>query len=293
MSVKQKTSYIKTDDKAELYYEVHGTSGPVLVFSNGLACPINHWHNQIEHFSKNFRVLAYDLRGHHKSSRGLLKKITMDLLAHDLLKILDTAFPNESSALFFGHSYGVPISLKLAALAPEKCKALVLVNGFYKNPFSEVLDEKQIIDAVEAFKVFSLSAPRLTKWIWKNGVDSSFFRKTTGCLGGFNPERMPVKDMEIYSKAVASIDLQSFLNHFKALIRFNFSADSALVKCPTLIVHGERDQIIQESQNIELAEMIENSFYQKLSEGSHCTPLDVPVKLNKVIEDFIETRVIS
>jgi len=289
---KKHSAYLTTNDSAKLYYEVHGDKGPILVLSNGLACPINHWHNQIEHFSKNYRVLAYDLRGHHKSSKGLIKKISIDLLANDIITILKKEFGDDEKASFWGHSYGVPIALKVASLHPKMCNSLVLVNGFYKSPFGEFISTKQAVEIIEVLKVFSYSAPELSKWSWETIADSKVFRTVTSLIGGFNAERMPVKDMEIYSKAVASMNLQSFFNHFKALLRFDFTDEAPLVKCPTLIIQGERDQLIPEHLNIELSELLQKSFFHKVKEGSHCTQLDVPIKLNSLIDEFLDKRVI-
>ena len=290
--VKRLSAYYTTSDSARLYYEVHGDSGPILVFTNGIACPINHWHNQVEYFSKDYRVLIYDLRGHYKSGNGLIKKITMDLLAHDVMGIVEQAFGKGESASFWGHSYGVPVSLKVASLNPKICNSLVLVNGFYKNPFAEYLTTKQGVEAVEALKIFSYSAPDFSKWLWANATDSKAFRLISGWVGGFNTERMPIEDMEIYSKAVALMHLPSFFNHLKALLRFDFSDEASMIKCPSLVIHGERDELISESQNLELASMIQKGFYHNMKEGSHCTQLDLPHRFNDLVSEFLKTRVI-
>lgn len=285
------SDYYNTNDSAKLYYEVHGDKGPIIVCSNGLACPINHWHNQVELFAKNHRVLVYDLRGHHKSSKGLIKKITMDLLARDISSIVKKEFGEKGKASFWGHSYGVPISLKVASLYPEVCNSLVLINGFYKNPFDEFINVKQGIEAIEALKIFSYSAPDLSRWLWSNIADSKFFAFISGITGGFNLERVPTEDIEIYTKAVASMNLQTFFNHFKALLRCDFTEEASNIKCPSLIIQGERDELIPKAQSIELSQIVQKGFYHEVKEGSHCTQLDVPIKLNSLIKEFLDKRV--
>ena len=287
-------AYYTTPDHAKLYYEVHGDSGPILVFTNGVGCPINHWHNQVEYFSKSHRVVVYDLRGHYKSNNGQIKKITIDLLAHDVMGIVEKAFddgPNPSAS-YWGHSYGAPVSLKVASLNPKGCNSLVLINGFYKNPFENYITTKQVVELIEGLKIFSNSAPELSKWVWSRGSDSKLFQIIAGWAGGFNSERIPIEDIEIYSKALASMDLPTFFNHFKALVRFNFTNEASQVECPTLVIHGERDELIPEKQNRELASMVQKGFYHNMKEGSHCTQLDLPKRLNSFVEDFLKTRVI-
>lgn len=291
--INRKTANFITKDGASIYYEVYGNKGPIIVLNNGLACPINHWHEQISFFSKNHRVLAYDLRGHHKSTNGKLKKITMGLLASDIMAVFKVAFPNEKAASFWGHSYGVPIALKVAALNSNICESLVLINGFHKNPFNDYLEVSQCIQIIESLKIFALSAPTLSKFLWSNASDSNVFRALAGWTGGFNLERAKIEDIEIYSKAVASMDLPTFFNHFKAMLRYDFTVDASHVMCPSLVIHGDRDSLIPEHQNITLSSLIKNSSYLNVKEGSHCSQLDKPYYINSVISEFIGQRLLE
>ena len=292
-NINRKTSYFQTKDGASIYYEVHGTEGPIIVLNNGLACPINHWHEQITFFSKTHRVLAYDLRGHHKSTSGKIKKITMGLLAHDVMGVFKVAFPKDTKASFWGHSYGVPIALKVAALNSDMCASLVLLNGFHKNPFCDYLEVSQCINIIESFKIFALSAPTLSKFIWSNTSDSNLFRTLAGWTGGFNLERAKIEDIEIYSKAVASMDLPTFFNHFKAMLRYDFTLDAYHVGCPSLVIHGDRDTLIPEHQNTTLSSLLKNSTYLNVKEGSHCSQLDKPHYINSVISEFIGQKLLE
>ena len=54
----------------QLFYQLDGPEGaPVLVFSNSLGTTHRLWDPQVEAFSKDFRMLRYDSRGHGESSR--------------------------------------------------------------------------------------------------------------------------------------------------------------------------------------------------------------------------------
>lgn len=292
-NIHRKTSYFKTQDGASIYYEVYGTQGPIIVLNNGLACPINHWHEQIAFFSKSHRVLAYDLRGHHKSSNGQIKKITMGLLANDIMGVFKVAFPKDKKASFWGHSYGVPIALKVASLNSSMCDSLVLLNGFHKNPFSDYLELSQCIQIIESLKIFALSAPTLSKFLWSNTSDSNLFRTIAGWTGGFNLERAKIEDIEIYSKAVASMDLPTFFNHFKAMLRYDFTVDANNVPCRSLVIHGDRDTLIPEHQNKTLSSLLKDSIYLYVKEGSHCTQLDKPHYINSVVSEFIGQKLLE
>ena len=50
-----------------LYYETRGTEGPWLTLSHSLGCSSAMWAPQIAEFSRRYRVLAFDTRGHGQS----------------------------------------------------------------------------------------------------------------------------------------------------------------------------------------------------------------------------------
>ncbi len=287
MSIPRKTGFVKMPDQTKIYYELYGDSGPIIVLTYGIACLMNHWHFQINDFAKDHQVLTYDLRGHHKSEMGLKENITTDLLAQDAVELLKALFPKNPKAHFWGHSLGAPISFRCASLYPESVKSIVLINGFYKNPFSEFLPTEQCIKLIDNLNIFTKTAPSLSKWLWTNSTNNPIFHYLAGVAGGFNLERINYKDIEIYSKGLSAIPLPNFFKHLKALIHFNGSSYFEQTTCPTLIVSGARDGITPIGQNKILAKSLSQSTFLEFLEGSHCTQLDLPIELNLKIREFL------
>src|SRR5215472_6585217 len=54
-------------DGVELYYEVHG-QGPALLLTHGYSSTSHMWKGQIEPFSKHFKLIIWDMRGHGRTS---------------------------------------------------------------------------------------------------------------------------------------------------------------------------------------------------------------------------------
>src|SRR5450432_2052757 len=54
-------------DGVELYYEVHG-EGPALLLTHGYSATSQMWRGQIEAFSKHYRLIVWDMRGHGQSA---------------------------------------------------------------------------------------------------------------------------------------------------------------------------------------------------------------------------------
>lgn len=279
------SDFFLTSDGTKIYYECYGESGPIVVLTYGIACLMNHWHLQIAEFSKDHRVLIYDLRGHHKSEMGT-SPITIELLAQDAVELVDAVFSKKEKAHFWGHSFGGPIALRAASLFPDRVESIVLVNGFYKNPFSDFLTNEDCLKILEGLVVFIKQAPKLSQWIWSSATHNPLFHYIAGVTGGFNLERASYKDIEIYSKGLASIPLENFFKNFQALIEFDGTEHLSKTLAPALIVHGSRDGLIPQHLNASLAEQLPNAELCEFSEGSHCTQLDLPQALNNKIRDF-------
>lgn len=114
-----------------LHYEVHGPRrAPPLVLSSGLGGSAAYWEPNVAAFAEHFRVVAYDHRGTGRSDRALPDMVSVDDLARDMLALMDGL--NIARADFVGHAAGGVAVLALAALAPERVRRAVIVNGWAK-----------------------------------------------------------------------------------------------------------------------------------------------------------------
>lgn len=99
---------IKAVDGTRLHAEVFGPEhGQPIVFAHGITCAIGVWGNQIADLASDYRVIAYDHRGHGKSEapRGR-HKYNLDFLAADLDAVLSATLRPGERAVLSGHSMG-------------------------------------------------------------------------------------------------------------------------------------------------------------------------------------------
>jgi 3-oxoadipate enol-lactonase len=113
-------------DGCPLWVESAGPErAPVLMLSNSLGTKLQMWDPQIAAFTKHFRVLRYDRRGHGKS--GVTPgPYTMDRLARDALAVLDAL--GIDSVHWCGLSMGGMEGMWLGANAPGRIARLILSN---------------------------------------------------------------------------------------------------------------------------------------------------------------------
>ena len=108
----------------QLHYIEQGQGQPlILLHGNGESC--DYFEHQIPYFSKDYRVIAIDTRGHGKSPRGE-KPFTIKQFAEDLHDFMDEK--GIGKAILLGFSDGGNIALEFALKYPEQVERLVL-NG--------------------------------------------------------------------------------------------------------------------------------------------------------------------
>ncbi|MBQ8496299.1 MAG: alpha/beta hydrolase [Clostridia bacterium] len=113
----------------QLHYLEKGTGEP-LIFLHGNGEDLTYFSEQITFFSKKYRVIAIDTRGHGKSPRGTAP-FTIKQFAEDLHDFMETK--EIPSAHILGFSDGGNIALTFALKYPEKVKKMIL-NGANLKP---------------------------------------------------------------------------------------------------------------------------------------------------------------
>jgi pimeloyl-ACP methyl ester carboxylesterase len=114
-------------DGTEVAYAVEG-DGPAIVLTNGVTTDISFWRYLQPRFSRDHRVLLWDLPGHGASSPARSAG-TADLAEQPeiIAQLMDAAAM--PSAVQIGWSTGSQVVLELYRRHPERCRALVLLLG--------------------------------------------------------------------------------------------------------------------------------------------------------------------
>ncbi len=117
---------IKVDDGCIIHVEVEGPDGaPVLMLSNSLGTNLHMWDDQVAPWTKHFRLVRYDRRGHGKSSvpKG---PYTMERLGRDVVGVLDAL--GIAKINWCGLSMGGMVGQWLGANAATRIDKLILSN---------------------------------------------------------------------------------------------------------------------------------------------------------------------
>lgn len=112
-------------DGLTLYYELHGESGAPLVFVHGYTGDITDWQHQIPQFSRDFRILILDNRGHGRSQAPAeAASFSIERMADDVEAL--AAHVGFERYHLLGHSMGGAIVQEIALRSPDKLLSLIL-----------------------------------------------------------------------------------------------------------------------------------------------------------------------
>src|SRR5437016_14584838 len=140
-----------------LYYETAG-EGPPLVLIHAGFLDSRMWDNQFQLFSKDARVIRYDVRGYGRSSRP--NEEYSD--AEDLLALLQHI--NIESASILGVSNGGRIALDFVSVHPSMVNSLILVSpgiSGYKSSGPEEAREWEALNKKGDFQDLAISETRI------------------------------------------------------------------------------------------------------------------------------------
>lgn len=120
-------------DGLRTYYEVDGSSEPLLLLHGGM-CSAETFDKMIPGLATNYQVVAPERRGHGRTAD------TDEPISYDAMTIETVAFMDAlgiTSAHFVGHSDGANIGLLMAIRHPGRVRRLVSISGNFRTDDSD------------------------------------------------------------------------------------------------------------------------------------------------------------
>lgn len=263
--------HIVTEDGTEIFYKDWGPKDATpIVFHHGWPLTADDWDNQMMFFLLNgYRVIAHDRRGHGRSTQTWQGN-EMDTYAADVAELTDQL--DLKGAIHIGHSTGGGEVTRYVARAKAGRVAKAVLIGAVppimlktdKNPGGlpmEVFDgfrtallanRAQLFLDIPSGPFFGYNRPGAQA---NQAVIQNWWRQ--GMMGGAKPH----------------------YDCIKAFSETDFTADLKAISVPTLIMHGDDDQIVPIANTAELAvKLLKNGTlktYQGLPHGMCTTHPDV------------------
>jgi non-heme chloroperoxidase len=227
------SNFITAKDGTQIYYKDWGT-GPVVTFSHGWPLNADAWDGQMHFLAQNgFRVVAHDRRGHGRSGQASAGN-DMNGYADDLAAVIETL--DLRGATLVGHSTGggevaryigrhgthrVAKAVLMAAVPPIMLKTAANPEGL----------PMEVFDAIRAGLVQDRSQFYRDLAVQFYGANRSGAKVSQGVLDQF----------WLWSMQAG---LKNAYESIKAFSETDFTGDLKEFDVPTLVLHGEDDQIV-------------------------------------------------
>jgi pimeloyl-ACP methyl ester carboxylesterase len=118
---------VESADGVRIAYDVKGEGLIALVFVHGWSCDRTYWREQIEPFSRGFKVVTVDLAGHGESGTGR-KQWSIEAFGDDVAAVVRKL--SLRRLIFIGHSMGGDVIVEAARQLPGRVAGLVWVDTY-------------------------------------------------------------------------------------------------------------------------------------------------------------------
>ncbi len=276
-------SFITTKDNVEIYYKDWGPkNGEVVTFSHGWPLSSDSWESQMKFLADHgYRVIAHDRRGHGRSSQPWHGN-DMDHYADDLKAVIDALKVDNVTLIGFSTGGGevaryigrhgtdkVKRAALISAVTPLMVKTKDNPNGLEKSVFDGIRNAHEVnrsqlyLDiAAGPFFGFNREGAEVSQ-----GLIQSFWRQ--GMMGG----------------------AKNTFDSIEAFSATDFRPDLAKFDVPTLVIHGDDDQVVPfDISGRAAAELVKDSkliIYKGAPHGLSDTHKD---RLNQDLLTFLQNK---
>jgi pimeloyl-ACP methyl ester carboxylesterase len=279
-------SKITTPDGVDLDYRLEGSAdpaAPLLVLSNSILVDYTIWDAFVTHFlslSPHHRVLRYNTRGRTTLPENTISPITVDVLADDIITLLDALRAKTASVI--GVSLGGATALNVALKYPERITSFI---GCDTNAFAPASNAKAWNERVEMAE--------------KEGLTTSSGEALVGEeLAEITTRRWFVKesyeDKELASKLervkqlVSTNSLAGFRESVRALHEYDIRGGMAGYKGKGAFLVGAGDGVLPKTMKENMAEKLGGGVELKIIDGAgHLPMVEKPGEVAKFVAGFL------
>jgi non-heme chloroperoxidase len=273
------TNFIETKDGTKIFYKDWGTGQPIL-FSHGWPLSGDAWSVQMLFFAeKGYRVIAHDRRGHGRSDQPWNGN-NMDQYADDLAELIEKL--DLKDVILVGHSTGGgEVAHYIGRHGNSRVAKAVLVG------------------AVPPLMLKTANNPEGTPIEVFDGIRkgtrsdrSQFFKDLTLPFYGFNREGAKVNE-----GLRENFWLQGMVGSIKGLYdcvrefsEVDYTDDLKKIGVPTLVIHGDDDQIVPiAAAGEKTAKIVKNATLKVYPGAPHGLAETEADKFNADVLEFIQS----
>lgn len=273
-------SYLTTKDGVQLYYKDWGpANGPAVVFSHGWPLNSDSWESQMIFLaSQGYRVVAHDRRGHGRSSQPWNGN-DMNHYADDLAALIESLKLKDVTLVGFSTGGG-EVARYIGRHGTKRVKKAVLVGAV--TPLMMKTETNPGGVSMEVFDGLRKDSMDNRSQLYLDIASGPFF--------GFNRPNSKASQGLIQSFWAQGMQAghKNTFDSIKAFSETDFRDDLKKFDIPTLIVHGDDDQLVPIDTTAKAAaKQIKNAKLLVYKGAPHGLPDTHKERLNQDLLNFL------
>ena len=285
---------VRAADGTPLHAEVYGPPGGYpIVLTHGITCAIRAWAHQIADLATDYRVIAFDHRGHGRSGVPRRGGYSLEHLAGDLDSVLEATLAPRERAVLAGHSMGGITIAAWSAHYRDKVRrraaAVALINTTSGDLVREVklfsvpreLSPARVLAArglINAFGGFPLPAAAR--------IPSRYLVAMLAVGRDADPSAARLV-YELFAQTSPAARGGCAKMLVDALGSRYLELDGLIV--PTLVIGSERDRLTPINQSRRIARTAPNVVGLVELTGGHCSMLERPREVSRHLRALAES----
>lgn len=286
---------VRGTDGTRLHAQVFGPeNGYPIVLAHGITCAIEMWAHQIADLAGDYRVIAYDHRGHGRSEAPRARRAySLNHLAADLDAVLEATLRPGERAVIAGHSMGgmaiTSWSQRHAKRVRDRADAVALINTSTGDLLRDVqliqvpspLQSTRVLTAGTLLKTFGATpVPKFA-----DGPNKMFI---TYLAVGRDAEEWVAQFVYDLFAATPAVGRGGWARVLvENLGHKHISLRNLLV--PTLVIGSEKDRLLPIKASRRIAADTPNLTALVELPGGHCTILERPAEVNRELRTLVES----
>ena len=282
-----------------------------IVFLHGFPEYWGTWHDQLNYFSQNYRVVAPDLPGYNLSDKPTESSFyTIPNLISFFAEFIKIISP-EQTVYLVAHDWGGAIAWPLAAFHPHLISKLVILNAAHPSTFTREMVNNPLQRQYSTY-IHDLISPSAESLLTKNnfhylneevmksyqtGVFTDEIKekyrliwRQEGAINGMLQyyRSMPqLAEKENESSNLSSLSVEPLNSESPVKNTSQMKVPNIRVNVPTLILWGELDKAFVVENLNDIEQFVPNCTISRFSNASHWLHHEKPTEVNNAIAAFI------
>jgi len=262
------TRRVRVDDDVELHCEITGT-GPPLLLVHGLGACTEDWEPQVAAFRDRYRVIAFDLRGHGRSSRPR-EGYSIPRFARDTAHLLESLETGPVHVV--GISLGGMIAFQLAVDAPHLVRTMTIVNSGPAVPAETVKQRLPLYVRLFYLKVMGLKkmADVVAKRLFPEPGQEDLRRSFVA--------RLTANDKRAYTASLRAI-----------FAGWGVADRLGDIRHPVLAIAADQDYTPVHLKKA-YVERLPDARLVVVPDSRHALPMERPAAFNRALAEFLDAH---